>query len=57
MLATIDVDRIAQRLESVETDPDRQQDPQQGQVGLKTDGGQQVMHTIHEEIEVLEGSE
>jgi len=56
-LATIDVDRIAQRLESVETDPDRQQDPHGRKVRLHTEGEQDIGKAIDKEIEVLEGGE
>ncbi len=56
-MPAIDVQRVAQALEGIEADTDRQDQPQRHRIGLDACGMQQGHEGIGEEIEVFEGEQ
>jgi len=56
-LAPINVDAVAEGLEGVEADADRQDDAQRRDVGLEPERREQVGKGVDEEVEVLEDGE
>lgn len=56
-LPLIDVDRVAQRLEGIEGDADREEDVERDRADLKAGAREKEVDVIGEEIEVLEAAE
>jgi hypothetical protein len=50
----VDVERVAQRHESVERDPDREHDVETMEPGLDPERGECALHAVEREVRVLE---